>query len=215
MTVRHTVVLAAMLVLAVPLTAQAVVIEYDFTGNITEEDTTGPLKNFLNPPPLGINPLSGYVRFDASTPDTTPGNWTLPAAIVHIAYQGGTVDGVGAVAHVSTNRDVFLFTFQIPVSQFLPVTIATAAVNIGFDTFQDGYFSLNSLPTTVPPNDHTISFSYTAGTTPFGASTDTNNNFTARTISVPEPASMFLLFVGAIAALFIPRLSDKINYKPR
>ncbi len=184
-----------------PIAARAAVIEYDFTANITEEDTTGPLKNLLNPPPLGTNPLSGFIRYDASTPDSTPGNWTLPSAVVHVAYQGGTVDATGAIAHVSPNQDIFLLTFQVPVAQFLPTVITTASLGVGFQTFTNNYFSLTALPTTVPPNDHTVSFSYTAGSTLYGASTDTNTQFTARTIGVPEPASLLLLLAGAIASV--------------
>lgn len=186
--------------------ARAAIVEYDFTGQITAQDISGPLAPLLNPAPLGPNPLIGFVRFDASTPDITPGTWSLPSAILHIAYAGGNVDATGAVATVSINQDIFLFKFQVPVAQFLPLSISSASVGIGFETFMNGYFSLTSLPTTVPPNDHTVGFSYVAGGTAFGASTDTNTKFTATTVNpVPEPASAALLLLGAMSARIATR----------
>lgn len=190
--------------------ARASIIEYDFTGQITARDTAGPLAPLLNPAPSGGNPLSGYVRFDASTPDTTPGQWSLPGAVLHIAYAGGTVDATGAVAEVSVNQDFFAFTFPVPVAQFLPLSITSATAGIGFQTFTNGYFSLTSLPTTVPPADHTLGFSYVSGGKNFGASTDTNTNFTATIINpVPEPASMTLLLLGVVGAALLPGLAGR------
>ncbi|HEY0202859.1 MAG TPA: PEP-CTERM sorting domain-containing protein [Acetobacteraceae bacterium] len=197
-TVRLALAAAAFLGVA---SAHAAVVEYDFTGQITAQDTSGPLAPLLNPVPLGANPLSGFVRFDASTADTTPGNWSLPGAVLHIAYAGGNVDAVGAVASVSVNQDAFVFTFQIPAAQFLPLSITSATVGIGFQTFTNGYFSLTSLPTTVPPDDHTVGFSYAANGQGYGASTDTATTFTASVINpVPEPASVTVLLLGAVWA---------------
>ncbi len=181
--------------------ARAAVVEYDFTGQITAQDTSGPLAPLLNPVPIGANPLSGFVRFDASTADTTPGHWSLPDAVLHIAYTGGTVDAIGAVASVTVNQDGFAFTFQVPVAQFLPLSITSATVGVGFQTFTNGYFGLTSLPTTVPPNDHGVGFSYTANGQGYGAGTDTNTVFTASVVNpVPEPASVTILLLGAVWA---------------
>lgn len=192
--------LAAAAALLTASGARAAIVQYDFTGQITAL-SSGPLAPLLNPAPNGPNPLSGFVRFDASTPITTPGLWSLSTAVLHIAYAGGNVDAIGAVATVSANQDFFLFKFQVPVAQFLPLSISSASVGIGFETFTNNYFSLTSLPTVVPPSDHTVGFSYAANSLTYGASTDTNAKFTATVINpVPEPASMALLLLGAVSA---------------
>ena len=198
--VKFTLVTCA-LVMGYGASARAALNEYDFTGHITEEDTSGPLKDLLNPNfNTDLDVVSGYLRYDASTPDTTPGVFDLPGAIFHAVFAGGTVDATGVTATVSVNQDLIVFRTDVPVAEFLPTVISSATMSLGFQTFTDGYFNLTSLPVTVPPNDKTLGFAYTAGGVDYGASTDTNLVVTART--VPEPSPLAVLGLGLASLVF-------------
>ena len=109
------------------------------------------------------------------------------------------MDATGVTAQVSANQDALFFRANVPVSQFLPTVISTATMSLGFETFTDGFFSLTTLPTTLPINDKTLGFEYTAGGQIFGASTDTNIVVTLS--AIPEPASIALLGLGLVGAV--------------
>jgi len=174
--------------------AHATVEIYSFTGMITAGDTTGPLMGFLGP----NLPVSGSLSFDLSTPPTTPGHWDLTTAHFAVDFNGLNLTATGATAFVTMpNQDAIVFQIAIPPAEFLPVSVTSATVSLGFQTFTDGFFSLTSLPVGVPPNDHTLGISYVSGGVTHGASTDTNLVLTSAL--VPEPASVTLLGAGLIA----------------
>jgi hypothetical protein len=182
---------------------RAELVQFDFVGHVTAEDTTGPLKTLLNPNfDTTLDTVTGYLQFDASTLPTTPGTFNLPGAVFHATYAGGTIDATGVAAQVSVNQDFLGFSANVPVSQFLPTVISTATLSLGFQTFTDGYLSLTSLPTAVPPNDKTLGFSYTVGGNASGATTDTNLVVTVS--AVPEPATLGLFGLG-IAGVVVSR----------
>jgi hypothetical protein len=173
--------------------ARAVIETYSFVGMITAGDVTGPLTAFLGP----NLPVSGAISFDLATPPTTPGNWDLTTAQFSVDFNGLNLTATGATASVGVNQDIFVFHIDIPPAEFLPVSVTSATVSLGFQTFTDGFFSLTSLPIGVPPNDHTLGISYVSGGDTFGASTDTNIVVTSAL--VPEPASITLFGAGLLA----------------
>ena len=192
--------IASILVVAQAVSAQAALFQFNFVGTITANDTTGPLKGLLNPNfPNAEDGISGFLRYDASTPASPPGVFDIPGAVFHAVFDGGTVDATGVTAQVSANQDALFFRANVPVSQFLPTVISTATMSLGFETFTDGFFSLTTLPTTLPINDKTLGFEYTAGSQIFGASTDTNIVVTLS--AIPEPASIALLGLGLVGAV--------------
>ncbi len=176
---------------ALPVAAHATTVEYDFTGNIVAGPAMAPLNLYVQ----ANDHISGYFRFDASTAPTTPGNWTLSNAVFHVQFDTLMLDSVGATAHVSINQDLLTFTANIPPGDF-PFPVTSATLGLGFQTFTNGYFSLSSLPTTLPPNDHTLGLSVTGPWGTDGASTDTELFITARTI--PEPAAIALFAAGLL-----------------
>lgn len=176
--------------------ARAALLEYDFVGHVVVNDG-GPLASVLNPFPNTIsNVVTGYLRYDPTTADSTPGIFNLASAVFHAQYQGIALDATGVTATVSINRDLIVFTASIPPSEFLPVSVTSASISLGFQTFTDNFFSLTALPTTVPPNDHTLGLSYMSGGVAHGASTDTDLIVTSRLVDVPEPFSLTLLGTG-------------------
>jgi hypothetical protein len=176
--------------------ARAALLEYDFTGHITANDS-GPLASVLNPGlTTASNNVTGYVRFDAATPASSPGVFNLTTATFHVQYPGITLDATGVTATVSFNQDLIRFTANIPTSEFAPVSVTSDSISLGFQTNIVDFFSLTSLPTTVPPNDQTLGFSYTSGGAIHAASTDTNLTVTASLVGVPEPASLALFGTG-------------------
>ena len=184
--------------------ARAAILEYDFTGHIVAFDS-GPLASVLNPgPTTSSNVVTGYVRFDTATAATTPGVFNLTNAVFHVQYPAITLDATGVTATVSTNRDLIVFTTSFPTSQFTTASVTSDSISLGFQTFTDNYFSLTALPTTVPPNDHTLGFSYTSGGIPHGASTDTDLIVTSTISAVPEPASL-AVFGTALGLLALIR----------
>lgn len=181
--------LAAALVCAavLPVAAHATIVEYDFTGNVVAGPAGAPLNGYVQ----ANNHISGFFRFDASTAPTTPGNWDLSTAVFHVQFDMLTLDSVGATAHVSLNQDLLTFTASIPPADF-PFPVTSASLGLGFQTFIDGYYSLTSLPTWLPPNDHTLGLSVSGPWGTDGASTDTELFITARTVPEPAPIAVVL-----------------------
>jgi hypothetical protein len=179
--------------------AHAELVDFSFTGAVTAASSTAPLSPYI----AANDPVSGYFIFDPSTVPTTPGVFDLPDAQFHIQFDQLTFDVTGATAQVSVNQDGLVFSASIPGSEF-PIPVDSATITYGFQTFDDGYFSLSSLPTTVPPHDETLGLSYTVpnNRSQFGASTDTNLHTTATL--VPEPASVAIMGL-AMAGLLVAR----------
>lgn len=189
MSICRTLLLATATVLILSPAAEAVIVEYDFTGNITAGPAGPPLGSFVQ----ANHPISGYFRFDAGTAPSLPGSWALPTAQFHVLFDTLTFDTVGATAHVGVNQDIITFSASVPQADF-PFPISSATLSLGFQTFMNGYFSLTTLPVVVPPNDHMLGLALVSGGVPDGASTDTALFPTVRLI--PEPGTLALLGAG-------------------
>lgn len=185
----------------------APLVRLDFTGQVASViSPSSPLSGIIggaNTGPGPLNAVNGYLIYDAGTPATSPGRWTLPTATYHATFGNLTIDATGATASIDAAINAGIdFRFAIPTGEFpFPVRIANGSLSI--QTFRDNDFSPLALPTTIPggPADESTGFIY-LGTSDFGelVSTGTMLRITATLVdgptSVPEPVSLLLLGAG-------------------
>ncbi len=170
----------AALVALVPAHATPYPMQYNFTGMVVQGTAPwAPANTFL----------SGYFRFDAATPPSSAGVWNLPTAVFHVQYADLTIDTVGASAQVSPTGEAIRFDAFVPPTEF-PFSVFGGTLEMQFETFTDNYFSLSKLPTTVPPNDHSLIL-WNDGNLFAGTDTDFSP-------TVPEPATAAFFLAGLI-----------------
>ena len=177
--------------------ATADVIQYSYTGHITAEDTTGPLKNYINPNfNTTLDTVSGSLTFDVATSPTSPGQWTLTGAQFNVTFASGLTLDFGAVtANTTGTNSALIFTSSDLTGQTPNVGMTSATLSLGFQSYIDNFFSPTTLPSTIASGlDETLGISYTTAGGSGYASTDTNLVVTAA--PVPEPASISLLAMG-------------------